>query len=62
MCISTTQPARAGTGRDAVRADLGGAERAGYAGRIGVEPFDYVPDGPGSAARAIGYLSGLLEA
>jgi D-psicose/D-tagatose/L-ribulose 3-epimerase len=26
-----------------------------------VEPFDYVPDGVGSAARAIGYLRGLIE-
>ncbi|MEW5863895.1 MAG: sugar phosphate isomerase/epimerase family protein [Pseudomonadota bacterium] len=36
--------------------------RHGYAGDIAVEPFDYVPDGPGSAARAIGYLRGILEA
>lgn len=34
----------------------------GYAGAIGVEPFDYVPDGPGSAARAIGYLQGVMAA
>jgi D-psicose/D-tagatose/L-ribulose 3-epimerase len=32
-----------------------------YEGWIGIEPFEYVPDGPGSAARAIGYLSGLME-
>ncbi len=32
-----------------------------YGDWIGIEPFDYVPDGPTSAARAIGYLSGLLE-
>jgi hypothetical protein len=25
-------------------------------------PFDYVPDGPGAAARAIGYVKGILEA
>jgi D-psicose/D-tagatose/L-ribulose 3-epimerase len=37
-------------------------EREGhFPGIIGVEPFDYVPDGPGSAARAIGYLRGVLE-
>jgi D-psicose/D-tagatose/L-ribulose 3-epimerase len=36
--------------------------RHGYAGDIAVEPFDYVPDGPGAAARAIGYLRGILEA
>ena len=34
----------------------------GYAGDIAVEPFDYVPDGPGAAARAIGYIKGILEA
>jgi sugar phosphate isomerase/epimerase len=36
--------------------------RHGYQGDIAVEPFDYVPDGPGAAARAIGYVRGLLEA
>ena len=33
----------------------------GYTGDIAVEPFDYVPDGPGAAARAVGYLKGILE-
>ncbi|OGA41637.1 MAG: xylose isomerase [Betaproteobacteria bacterium RIFCSPLOWO2_12_FULL_68_19] len=33
-----------------------------YAGDVAVEPFDYVPDGPGAAARAIGYLRGIIEA
>lgn len=32
-----------------------------YGGTVAVEPFDYVPDGMGSAARAIGYLRGLAE-
>jgi sugar phosphate isomerase/epimerase len=32
-----------------------------YRGIVAVEPFDYVPDGMGSAARAIGYLRGLVE-
>jgi D-psicose/D-tagatose/L-ribulose 3-epimerase len=36
--------------------------RNGYAGDVAVEPFDYVPDGPGAAARAIGYVRGILEA
>lgn len=31
----------------------------GYQGWIGVEPFVYVPDGPGAAARAIGYVRGI---
>lgn len=33
-----------------------------YDGVVAVEPFDYQPDGPGAAARAIGYIRGLLEA
>jgi sugar phosphate isomerase/epimerase len=33
-----------------------------YAGDIAVEPFDYVPDGPAAAARAIGYMKGIIEA
>jgi sugar phosphate isomerase/epimerase len=37
-------------------------ERLGhYRGVVAVEPFDYVPDGVGSAAHAIGYLKGVLE-
>ena len=36
--------------------------RHGYAGDVGVEPFDYHPSGPAAAARAIGYLRGILEA
>ena len=41
---------------------FGALVRHKYAGDIAVEPFDYVPDGPGAAARAIGYLKGILEA
>ena len=32
-----------------------------YLGDVSVEPMDYVPDGPGSAARSIGYVQGILE-
>jgi D-psicose/D-tagatose/L-ribulose 3-epimerase len=32
-----------------------------YGGIVAIEPFDYVPDGPGCAARAIGYLRGIIE-
>lgn len=32
-----------------------------YAGTVAVEPFDYVPDGPACAARAIGYLRGIEQ-
>jgi sugar phosphate isomerase/epimerase len=41
---------------------LAGLKRHRYAGDLAVEPFDYVPDGPGAAARAIGYVRGVLEA
>jgi D-psicose/D-tagatose/L-ribulose 3-epimerase len=41
---------------------LRGGKGQGYAGNVAVEPFDYVPDGPGAAARAIGYIKGILEA
>jgi D-psicose/D-tagatose/L-ribulose 3-epimerase len=34
---------------------------ADYAGTVAVEPFDYVPDGPACAARAIGYLRGIEQ-
>lgn len=33
----------------------------GFVGVVGVEPFDYHPDGPTAAARCIGYLAGLWE-
>jgi sugar phosphate isomerase/epimerase len=36
--------------------------RHNYAGDVAVEPFDYVPDGPAAAARAIGYIRGIIEA
>lgn len=36
--------------------------RTGYDGTIAMEPFDYVPDGAAAAARAVGYVQGLLEA
>ncbi len=36
-------------------------KRNGYDGTVAVEPFDYVPDGPGAAAFAAGYLRGVRE-
>jgi sugar phosphate isomerase/epimerase len=35
--------------------------RNGYAGVVAVEPFKYLPDGQACAARAIGYVRGILE-
>lgn len=37
-------------------------KKNGYRGDVAVEPFDYVPDGPAAAARAIGYVRGIIEA
>ncbi len=41
---------------------LAALRRAGYGGVVAVEPFRYEPDGPATAARAAGYLRGILEA
>ncbi len=50
-----------GQGEDKFAPLLAALLRHGYGGDIAVEPFDYVPDGPGAAARAFGYLKGILE-
>jgi sugar phosphate isomerase/epimerase len=50
-----------GQGEDRFGPVLAALRRAGYAGDCAVEPFDYVPDGPTAAARAIGYLRALQE-
>jgi sugar phosphate isomerase/epimerase len=50
-----------GQGADRFGPILATLARHGYAGWCGVEPFDYLPDGPGSAAFAAGYLRGVME-
>jgi sugar phosphate isomerase/epimerase len=50
-----------GQGADRFAPVLRALRQTGYGGFCAVEPFDYHPDGPTSAARAIGYLSGLME-
>lgn len=50
-----------GQGADRFSAILAALRLSGYRGDAAVEPFDYVPDGPTAAARAIGYLRGLQE-
>ncbi|HEU5324162.1 MAG TPA: sugar phosphate isomerase/epimerase family protein [Methylomirabilota bacterium] len=50
-----------GQGGDRFAGVLAALRRHRYAGVISVEPFEYVPDGRGCAARAIGYLRGLEE-
>jgi len=50
-----------GQGSDRFAPVLAALHAGGYAGICGVEPFEYIPDGAGSAARAIGYLRGIEE-
>jgi D-psicose/D-tagatose/L-ribulose 3-epimerase len=51
-----------GQGSDAFAPVISALREAGYEGAAGVEPFIYEPDGPTTAARAIGYLRGIEEA
>jgi sugar phosphate isomerase/epimerase len=50
-----------GQGDDRFRPILAALKRTGYSGWLAMEPFDYVPDGPTCAARAIGYVQGVME-
>jgi sugar phosphate isomerase/epimerase len=65
--VQVNDPNRRGPGQGEMRFasildQLLQLQRAGqYRGVVAVEPFDYVPDGPGCAARAIGYLKGIVE-
>ncbi len=62
--VQLNDPNRRAPGQGAMRFGpvLAALRTVGYAGVLAVEPFDYLPDGPACAARAIGYLRGLLEA
>lgn len=51
-----------GQGEDDFAPMLTALREASYDGWIGIEPFDYRPDGPTCAARSIGYIHGILEA
>ncbi len=65
--VQVNDPNRRGPGQGAlafapILRRLQAMQRRGHYGDwIAVEPFDYVPDGPGCAARSIGYLRGVLE-
>ncbi|MEO6409486.1 MAG: sugar phosphate isomerase/epimerase family protein [Burkholderiaceae bacterium] len=50
-----------GQGEDRFGPILAALIHQGYAGWLAMEPFEYVPDGAGCAARAIGYVRGVLE-
>jgi D-psicose/D-tagatose/L-ribulose 3-epimerase len=51
-----------GQGEDRFAPVFAVLKRCRYDGIVAVEPFEYVPDGFGAAARAIGYIRGILEA
>ena len=61
--IQVNDPNRRGPGQGEMKFApiLAALQRHGYAGTISVEPFDYLPDGPATAAFCIGYLKGLDE-
>ena len=62
--IQVNDPNRRGPGQGEMpfAPILATLRRHGYRGAIAVEPFDYVVDGPTTAAFCIGYLKGLREA
>jgi len=51
-----------GEGGDKFAPVLRALRETGYKGWIAMEPFQYKPDGAACAARAIGYVQGLMEA
>jgi D-psicose/D-tagatose/L-ribulose 3-epimerase len=61
--IQVNDPNRRGPGQGKMQFApiLTALKRNHYAGTVAVEPFDYVPDGPGVAAFSAGYLRGILE-
>jgi D-psicose/D-tagatose/L-ribulose 3-epimerase len=50
-----------GQGDDRFADVFAALERHAYRGTVAVEPFVYEPDGAATAARAIGYVRGILE-
>jgi D-psicose/D-tagatose/L-ribulose 3-epimerase len=62
--VQVNDPNRRGPGQGEMKFApiLTALKRHDYAGTVAVEPFDYLPDGPGVTAFSAGYLRGLLEA
>jgi sugar phosphate isomerase/epimerase len=61
--VQANDPNRRAPGQGELRFGpiLDALERNGYAGTLAVEPFDYVPDGPGCAAWSLAYLRGVRD-
>jgi len=61
--VQVNDPNRRGPGQGGMKFApiLRALQDTGYSGVVAAEPFDYVPDGIGSAAQAAGFLRGLLE-
>lgn len=65
--VQVNDPNRRGPGQGdmafapILRALLDMRAQGHYHGIVAVEPFDYVPDGVGSAAHSAGYLRGILQ-
>jgi sugar phosphate isomerase/epimerase len=60
--VNDTNRRGPGQGEDRFAAVFAALLGHGYDRTVAVEPFDYHPDGPGAAARAAGYIRGILEA
>jgi sugar phosphate isomerase/epimerase len=61
--IHLNDPNRRGPGEGELRFApiLRALSEGGYSGMAAVEPFVYEPDGPSCAARAIGYVRGVMQ-
>jgi sugar phosphate isomerase/epimerase len=61
--VHVNDPNRRGPGDGELRfaGILGALKRHGYRGTVAAEPFVFEPDGRACAARAAGYLRGLME-
>ena len=61
--VQVNDPNRRGPGQGEMKFGpiLKALSTNGFSGFVAVEPFEYVPDGMGSAAWSIGFLRGLIE-